>query len=324
VRRPPRLHLAPLALAVSACGFGLADDSSGGRDDLPLSGAGPFKKLAFDGDTPLEEPWLATDPVFEFTEPALMPRAGGGLTAYVTRESAAEPAGDTSIWRLEQAAIDQLPDAAVEVLVADRTWEEGHVGAPAIVAEGDTLVMFYAGGTGIGRADSTDGGLTWTKWPAPILTDATSPGLAYDGATWLLAFVDGSGGIGLARSTDGHEFTRTAAPIVVPRADDVKAFDHAAVAAPALGWIEEGTGRGHWALWYAGLKKLPVGTDAPLYAIGYAASWDGASWSLLAGNRPVTAAPAGDPAVLLEGNHGVMAFAAVNGRRSAIGLAVTP
>ena len=184
--------------------------------------------------------------------------------------------------------------------------------------------MFYAGGTGIGRADSTDGGRTWTKWPAPILTDATSPGLAYDGATWLLAFVDGSGGIGLARSTDGHAFERAAAPIVVPRADDPKAFDHAAVAAPALGWIEEGTGRGHWALWYAGLKKLPVGTDAPLYAIGYAASWDGASWSLLAGNRPVTAAPASDPAVLLQGNHGVMAFAAVNGRRRAIGLAVTP
>jgi hypothetical protein len=151
------LHLAPLALAVSACGFGLADDTSGGRDDLPLSGAGPFKKLAFDGDTPLEEPWLATDPVFEFTEPALLPRAGGGLTAYVTRESAAEPAGDTSIWRLEQAGDRSAdPDAAVEVLVADRTWEEGHVGAPAIVAEGDTLVLFYAGVDAIGRAESTD------------------------------------------------------------------------------------------------------------------------------------------------------------------------
>lgn len=318
------MRFAPLALALSACGFGLADDSSGGRDDLPLTGAGPFKKLAFDGDTPLEEPWLTTDPVLEFTEPALLPRAGGGLTAYVTRESAAEPVGDTSIWRLEQAAIDQLPDAAVEVLAADQPWEQGHVGAPAIVADGATLVMFYAGGTGIGRADSTDGGRTWTKAAGPVLTDATSPGVAYDGATWLVAFVDGSGAIGIARSTDGQTFERAAAPIVTPRADDPKAFDHAGVAAPALGWIEEGTGRGHWALWYAGLKKLPAGTDAPLYAIGYAASWDGASWSLLAGNRPITAAPASAPAVLLQGNHGVMAFEAVNGRRSAIGLAVTP
>ena len=55
--------------------------------------------------------------------------------------------------------------------------------------------MAYSAGTSIGRADSTDGGVTWTKWPAPILTNATSPGLAYDGATWVLAFVDPTGAI---------------------------------------------------------------------------------------------------------------------------------
>jgi hypothetical protein len=44
----------------------------------------------------------------------------------------------------------------------------------------------------------------------------------------------------------------------------------------------------------------------------------------LPGNRPIAAAPATEPTVLLDDNHGVMAFAAVNGRRSAIGLAITP
>jgi hypothetical protein len=219
--------------------------------------------------------------------------------------------------------VTELPSASTTVLTADRPWEEGHVGAPAVFAIGDTLVMFYAGGTGIGRADSVDGGLTWTKWPAPVLTDATSPGAAYDGTTWLLAYVDGNGEIRLARSTDGHEFTRDPAPIVTPRAADPSAFDHLAVAAPSLAWLVEGTGRGHWAMWYAGVKKAPPVGDPPLYAVGYAASWDGVTWSRLAGNRPVAAAPAGEPAAVVDGNHGVMVFTAVNGRRRAVGLAIT-
>lgn len=313
-----------LALALPACGFGLADDSSGGHDDLPATGAGPFKRLEYDSATPADEPWLATDPVLELTEPALWPRRGGGYLAFVTRESAAEPAGDTSIWRAELSSLTELPTPFASVVEPDLSWEEGHVGAPALIADGGTLVMFYAGGAGIGRADSTDGGVTWTKWPAPILTNATSPGAAYDGANWLLAFVDASGAIGVARSTDGHDFVRDPDPIMTARVDDPDAFDHVGVAAPALAWLVEGTGRGHWALWYAGLEKSPAAGDNPLYAIGYAASWDGATWSRLPGNRPVAAAPAADPSVVISGNHGLMAFAAFNGRRSAIGLATTP
>ena len=312
-----------LAAALAGCGLGVADDSSGGRDALPLTGAGPFAKLPLDEAKPLDEPWLLTDPVVEYGEPALVARPGGGLIVLVTRESAAAPEGDTTIWRTEQATLGALPDAPVEVLTADLSWEEGHVGAPAVVDTGDTLVMFYAGGTGVGRADSHDGGRTWTKWPAPLLTNAASPGVAYDGSTWLVAFVDPAGAIRIARSPDGHDFEVAPEPIVTARAADAKAFDHAAVGGPALAWLDEGTGRGHWALWYAGLKKVPAGTDDPVWAIGYAASWDGASWSLLAGNRPVAAGPSAAPAVLMQGNHGTLAFQAVNGRRSAIGLATT-
>ena len=320
-----RLLALALALTTAACGFGLADDTSGGRDDLPLSGAGPFKKLEADDTTAADEPWVAVDPVLELTEAALTTRPGGGQVVYVTRESAAEPAGDTSIWRAELPDVRELPTPFVEVMIADRTWEEGRVGAPAFIREGETLVMFYAAGVdSVGRADSIDGGLTWTKWPAPLLTGITSPAIGYDGATWLLAFVDATGAIGLARSVDGHDFTRDAAPILAPRTDDVKAFDHVGVAAPALAWLVEGTGRGHWALWYAGIEESPAEGERPLYAIGYAASWDGVSWSRLPGNRPIAAAPASEPAVVLDGNHGVMAYTAPSGRRQAIGLAVTP
>lgn len=320
-----RRLLALALVSTTACGFGLADDSSGGRDELPQSGAGPFKKLEADDTTAADEPWVALDPVLEFTEAALTTRPGGGHVLYVTRESAAEPAGDTTIWRAELTDLRELPTPFVEVLTADRTWEEGHVGAPSMIREGDTLVMFYAAGVdSVGRADSIDGGLTWTKWPSPVLTGVRSPAIGYDGGTWLLAFVDETGAIGLARSDDGHEFTRAAAPILAARTDDDKAFDHAGVAAPELAWIEQGTGRGHWALWYAGLEEPPAEGERPLYAVGYAASWDGASWSRLAGNRPIASAPAGEPSVALDGNHGVMAYTAPSGRRQAIGLAVTP
>jgi hypothetical protein len=210
------------------------------------------------------------------------------------------------------------------VLVADRTWEEGRVGAPAIVAEGDTLVMFYAGGDRDRprRLDRRRPDLDQVAGAGPDRRDLA--GVAYDGATWLLAFVDGR-----RRDRPGPLRRRprvhpAAAPILTARADDPDAFDHAAVArrrwpgssrAPAAATGRCGT---------PALRKPPARTDAPLYAIGYAASWDGASWSPLAGNRPVAAAPAGDPAVLLDGNHGVMAFAAVNGRSQvAIGLAIT-
>ncbi|MEZ4398679.1 MAG: hypothetical protein R3B06_01575 [Kofleriaceae bacterium] len=320
-----RARLGLLAMAgLAGCGIGFADDSSGGHDQLPVSGAGPWRRLPADPTSPADEPWLATDPVLEFTEPAVVGGADGGYLLFVTREPAGSPAGDTQIWRGELPAAGQLVTPLEPVLEADRPWEEGHVGDPAIVVTSDRLVMFYTGGTGVGRADSTDGGRTWTKWPAPVITDARSPGAAYDGATWLVAFVDGAGAIGLARSPDGHDFVRDPDPLLTARADAPGAFDHAAVTQPALAWLVEGTGRGHWALWYAGLAQPPAAGDAPAYAVGYAASWDGQQWDRLAGDRPVVAAPADAPAVFLDGNHGVMAFGAINGRRPAIALAITP
>jgi hypothetical protein len=316
-----------LLMMLSGCGIGFADDASGGRDDLPTTGAGPYHKLAFDENTPADEPWLATDRILDFTEPAIAARAGGGFVFFVTRESPDPPVGDSQIWRGSIADPTQLPDEPIApVLTADQAWEEGHVAAPSIVdLGGDHYLMFYEGGLAtpaLGRAESTDAGRTWTKATAAFLTDAALPSVATDGAVWLAAFVR-SGSIWLARSDDGETWVADTAPTLEPTGI-ADSFEKTAVASPHLAWLVESTGRGHWALWYGGLEDPPDPGDAPRYAIGYAASFDGMAWGRLAGGRPVLAAPAGAPAVLVDGPRATLLFDAVNGRRLAVGVASHP
>jgi hypothetical protein len=323
--------LASTSLVVATlggCGIGFADDASGGEEDLPTVGAGPFRKLPFDENSPVDEPWLATDRILDFTEPALVAGAGGGLVFYFTRESPDPPVGDSVIWRGALRDPRQLPDEpAVPVLTADQPWEEGHVAAPAIVELADRQVMFYEGGLTtpqLGRAESTDGGLTWQKAAASVLANARSPGVATDGALWIAAFTrPGDPGIWLARSDDGVAWTADDAPIFGPNGI-MDSFERTELGAPTLAWLVESTGRGHWALWYGGLEKPPDLGDAPRYAVGYAASFDGMAWARPGGGRPVLAAPAGAPAVIVDGASATMLFDAVNGRRLAVGIATHP
>jgi hypothetical protein len=116
-----RALLAPLLVGSVGCGLGLADDTSGGRTDLPRTGAGPWQKLPADDATPLEEPLVAVDQILEYTEPALL-ADGDGYLLFVTREPADAPVGDTAIWRAELPALDALTTAPAltQVLVADQ------------------------------------------------------------------------------------------------------------------------------------------------------------------------------------------------------------
>ncbi len=318
-----------LLVLASGCGIGIADDASGGSDDLPTAGAGPYKKLTADENTPADEPWLATDRVIDFTEPALVARPGGGFTFFFTRESPDPPVGDSEIWRGAIADFTHLPDEPpAPVLVADQAWEEGHVAAPSIVdLGGGHLLAYYEGGLAapaLGRAESTDGGRTWQKSPAPVLADAALASVATDGALWLAAFTrPGEPGLWLARSDDGVAWVADSVPILLPTGVP-DSFEATALASPHLAWLEESSGRGHWALWYGGLEELPDPGDAPRYAIGYAASFDGMDWDRLGGGRPVLSAPAGAPAVLVDGPRGTLLFDAPNGRRMAVGVALHP
>ncbi|MBE7449517.1 MAG: hypothetical protein HS111_11655 [Kofleriaceae bacterium] len=319
--------VAVLALA-PACGIGFADDTSGGHDDLPTSGAGPFGRLPVDETTPADEPWLATDRTLDFTEPALVARAGGGFVHFVTRESPDLPVGDSEIWRGAIRDPRQLPDEPLApAVIADQAWEEGHVAAPAVVDDGARLVMFYEGGlttVSVGRAVSSDGGRTWQKDPAPVLVGARAPGVAFDGALWLAAFTrPGEVGIWLARSGDGVAWVVDAAPTLVPTGVE-DSFERVAVGSPWLAWVVESTGRGHWAMWYAGLEKFPLEGDLPRPAIGYVASFDGMAWGRSGAPRPVLAAPAGAPAVLVSGPRATLLFDGPAGRRLAVGVATHP
>lgn len=318
-------------LPLAACGLGLADDTSGGKTDLPAAGAGPFRRPAFDLDTPLDEPWLALDPALELDEPAVIARADGGIQYWLSREDASPPVGDAQIWTGALADLRAAPEPLAPALVADQPWEQGRVAAPAIVRdpdEGDHLIMFYEGGLAapqIGRADSHDGGARWQKHGAPVLAAARSPGAAFDGATWVLAVerTDGGDGIWLARSTDGIAFTLDAAPVLTPRTTLDGAFDAVAIREPSLAWTEQATGRGLWMMWYAGTDMPAPTDDTPWrFAIGYAASFDGVTWQRLAGTRAILGDPAGAPTVALgDGGPDFLLYAATQSRRRAIGLA---
>ena len=318
-----------LLLLMSGCGIGFADDASGGKNDLPTVGAGPFKKLPFDENTPADEPWLATERTLDFTEPAIVARAGGGFVYFVTRELPDPPIGDSQIVRGAIADPTQLPDEPpVPVLTADQPWEQGHVAAPSLIDLGDGhLLVYYEGGTNpaqLGRAESTDGGVTWQKSAAPLLDNALLPSVANDGALWLAVFVrPGLPELWIARSDDGLTWVADTQPILQP-SGLADSFERLALSSPHLAWLEESTGRGHWALWYGGLEDVPDPGDAPRYAIGYAASFDGMDWDRLAGARPVLSAPAGAPAVLVEGARATLLFDAANGRRLAVGVASHP
>lgn len=325
------IAVALVAIAAAGCGIGFADDESGGKDGLPTVGAGPFKKLPFDENTPADEPWLATERTLDFTEPSLIARPGGGFIYFVTRENPDPPVGDGEIWRGAIVDPTNLPDEPLAaVLVADQPWEEGHVAAPSIVGNADDgrFNMYYEAGVSppsMAFAQTTDSGRTWYKFVInPILDDVVAPSVATDGTLWLAAFTRTTApGIWLARSNEGASFTVDPAPILLPNGTP-DSFERTALASPHLAWLEESTGRGHWALWYSGLEETPDPGDAPRYAIGYAASFDGMAWDRLGGGRPVLSAPAGAPAVLVDGPRATLLFDAPNGRRMAVGVALHP
>jgi hypothetical protein len=176
----------------------------------------------------------------------------------------------------------------------------------------------------LGRAEPTDGGLTWQKAAAPVLSGVLAPSDATDGSRWLAAFTrPGDPGLWLARSDDGLAWTVDADAFLLP-SGVADSFEQVSLASPALAWLVESTGRGHWALWYGGLEEVPDPGDAARYAIGYAASFDGMAWGRLAGGRPVLAAPAGAPTVLVDGPSATLLFDAPNGRRLAVGVATHP
>lgn len=311
-----------VAAAAASCGMGAAP--GGGADDLPTLGAGPYAKLVDEeGTTAAEEPYLVVDLSADLTDPAVRREEDGALRLWFSRIPRA--GGSSEIWtaRLESLADGAGPAAAS--LVAAEPWEAGHVRAPAVVEAGDRLLLFYQGGTSVGRAESRDGGVTWSD-RREILPGAADPGvLVVDGVYFLYFTRPGEDGVFLALSHDGVTFSPLAEPVLRPRgAPD--AFDAAWVGEPFPVGGRTAAGQLQIGLFYVG-RSVPAGGDEPRHAIGYAGSFDGRTFERFArGDAVLEPGPPDErgPAALLFPSSGFLFFAERRGQTLAIAGAHHP
>lgn len=118
-------------------------------------------------------------------------------------------------------------------------------GAPSLLLDGDRVEIYYEVGEGaaIGRALSTDGGLSFVKEATPVLSPAldwengrvASPSVLRSGGTTYLFYEGGQrAGIGLARVAEGVAARVSQEPLAAPAtvADPVFWHDVTEVGAP--------------------------------------------------------------------------------------------
>lgn len=249
------MRAALVALALLACGRGSDGELGGGGSNLPVSGVGPFRKLVdYDFSTPLEEPFVVTLPGVDLEGPAAL-ADGARVRIYYARGGA--------IWRSDlPATFRELPGEPAMVLAAAEAWEGGALRSPAIVDDGDRVILYYQGSGGVGRAESTDRGESFTT-TGLVLEGATAPAALRVGDRWFLYHGRvGEPGIFVATSDDGEAWTPRATPVL------------AEGAAPAVVGGLTATGRLRVVLYY----DRPGESGAT--AIGVAASGDGETFEI--------------------------------------------
>jgi len=322
------IHAAVLTLVLAGgCGMGLFESESGGADNLPTLGAGPYGKPQVDFDTPADEPYVLEDSGASLVDPSVLERADGGFRLWFGREPD-NTENQSEIWYAEIPDITELPDQSPRVtLTATEPWEEDRVAAPSVIALGDDhLVMYYEAGVAppaIGRADSTDGGQSWQKSPEnPVLGNATEPSvIELDGMWRLYITLPGSEGIFLAESEDGIDWVLDDTPVLVPRPDLPEAFDSLSVSDPgAIARVTE-AGQILYGMFFNGTN------DDGVAAIGYAGSFDGVAWERFGGPdavlHPVAPEEHG-PSAVLRSAQGFLFFHEQRLSRQRITVAVHP
>lgn len=321
------LKLALTSVLATGCGLGLGDRTSGGADNLPTLGAGPFGKLPFDLESGLNEPYVVEVTGASLTHPSVLRRADGGFRLWFGRSDAAAPDA-SAIWYAElpgslKEAVDRGPEL---VLAPEEPWEGARVAAPAVVADGDRLVMFYEAGDpaapAIGRADSTDG-VTWTR-AGMVLAGARNPTAVRVDGVWILyvTSVDPTPGIYRVELGDGDP--EVIGPVLEPRPGDPDAFDRDEVTDPfALARVTE-AGRLHVGLWYTGVA---ADGDDTATAIGYAGSFDGVAFDRFGAGLPVLHPASPNElgaSAIVEPTEAFLFFHETAGGRGRIALALHP
>lgn len=295
------MRRALLLLVLAACGRGSDGTRGGGSAALPTSGAGPFRKIVdADFTTPLDEPFVVTVFGSDVTDPAPL-EGDGGVRVFFAKDGA--------IYRTDVAEpIVALPPDPVLVLAAGEAWESGAVRAPAIVDEGDEVILYYEGGAGgIGRAISVDGGESFEK-TGMVLPGATSPAaIRVRGVHFLYHTRADAPGVFVATSFDGESYVARPEPVL------------AAGAAPAVAGGVTATGDTRIALY------VEVPGSGGSTTIALAASRDGATFQLkrdpMFDPDPPSERAAG---VLLRRSEALLFYTDVKSSRSAIALARSP
>lgn len=321
------LHATALALAASGCGMGLFESESGGADNLPTLGAGPYGKPQVDYDTPADEPYVLEDSRASLVDPSVLEREDGGFRIWCGREPD-NTENQSEIWYAEIPDITRLPDVSPRVtLTATAPWEEDRVAAPSVIEVADgRLVMYYEAGVGtraIGRAESTDGGQSWQKNPAnPVLEGAAEPSIVEIDGSWVLYLtIPGSDGIYRAESADGLAWDLDGMPVLGPRPDVAEAFDSRSVSDPgAVARVSE-AGQLHYGLFFNGRN------DDDVASVGFAGSFDGVTWERYGGPDPVLHPVAPEehgPSAVLRSAQGFLFFHEQRLSRQRITVAVHP
>jgi len=288
-------------LTFAGCGLGPFSDGGGGSENLPQSGAGPYRFAEPDFDTPADEPYVVSQPVVSLSDPAVRTLPGGGYEIFYTRKDDSS----TQIWKVSLESFGALPVAGpTMVLAADASWEEGVVRAPSLVVRESELFLYYEGGLtmpSVGLARSTDGGETFAKEAAnPLLLGARDPDVIADGDSWLMVHGDlRDRTIELRSSANGIDFAAPH-PLISARLGEVGAFDALGIRAPALRVRISRAGRAQFGLFYAGLGENTDGD--PVESIGYQGSFDGEHWEPFFDGEPIldaNPAGAGGPAPVI-------------------------
>jgi hypothetical protein len=306
-------------LVCVGCGLLGQPVGNGGRN-LPISPAGPYAELQADTSTPINEPFVISELAVNLSDPSPL-ADGDGYRVWYTR---ATKTGPSEIWVASWASKTEPASGATKVFGADQAWEGANVSAPCVRPDGSDLVMFYAGDGGVGRARSTDGGKSWKKDAAPLLTGAVDPSAAEVDGTWFLYYTKagvGNEGIFVATSTDGTTFTPVDTPVLLPRSTTVGTFDRVSVGQPeAVGsWLADEP--------QVGLLYTGVDVDG-LASIGYAGSHDGLTFERFNGGAKPVLSPGqpseASPGVAYGIDHSLLLFQETKANVNAIAAATAP
>ncbi len=228
---------------------------------------------------------------FELHEPEVVV-IGGAAVAFV--ELRTTGSGATSeIYRAHvDGASRWTADPTTPVLAAEGGQSAG---APSAIVDGDHVDLYFAAGDGqaLAHAASTDGGRTFARDAAPVLTPGEawekgwigSPGAVRYGGETLLFYEGGPrAGVGLAKVGPGAATRVGGGPVVTPATiEDPLAWQYVTEVGAPYALVAGGvlrvyfTGRG-----VVGTDAIVSGTDVPADAddsIGLVASLDGKTFS---------------------------------------------